>query len=443
MIRIYQYLISGISKTLFFFVFALVSCDVIIQSPDTEEEVLFKSSLVASFYHRDYPSITYNQSLAIWDDKAFCFNDTNFSEQYGFCNIIDIKTGEIIGRVTQAPYVVSINGKGPSHLNNACFTDQYYRVSDKYPLLLLSRGDYPNAYEKTGEELYVFRIVEENNTFRFEHIKTIVTSHHYLTTHNPSWEYDPTRDMIWGHCPTEDWRWCETVSPAYRSFNMPGCIYFKAYGTSFVCIESRDEASLNSSVTIRIGNETRVINVKKGDKICEVFKYEENNGGCCFIMCSQNAKAFNKKFDVYTCDREGGSRSLIVQNVGIIGFKSPDLTDSETVTISHEDFTDPVFIGEGIVQGGTCYKGKLFIPASDFYEVNGISSDYSLPVCLIIDPISGIVENVIKLSSIREPEGCAFYNDDLYITHHTGGATAETPYPSFELYKYSLKQDSF
>lgn len=285
----------------------------------------------------------------------------------------------------------------------------------------------------------MFRIVEENSSFSFEHIKTIITKHDFLTTHNPTWEYDSSRNMIWGHCLTEDWRWCEYVSFPFRSFSMPGGMFFKAFGASYVCVVSRDKASFDTKVTITIGNETRVINVKKGESISEVFRYVENEGGCCFIFCNQENESFRQKFDVYTCDNNGNTMTLLVMRVAVVGFEAPDLSDSTTIVINNGDFTQPVYIDEGIVQGGACYNGKLFIPFHNYQDINGRPSDSLSPICLIVDPTTGIVDRFIRLLSEREPEGCAIYDGNLYISHHIGNATNDTTNPSFELYKYSLK----
>lgn len=418
------------------FLFSCKDTTAIVEVADGD---FYESSLVVAHRHSEYPYTTYNQSMAVWGGKAFCFNDTSRSKTHGFCIIIDTNTGEVIARIMDTPYVLSPSGYGASHLNNACFTDQYFASSDAFPLLLISRGDYPNSKDKKGEELYVFRVIEESGSFSFTRIKTIITKHDYLTTHNPSWDYDSKRKMIWGHCLTEDWRWGEYVGAAHRSFNMSGGMYFKAFGTSYVCLESRDVAVKESSVTIQIGQTSRTVKVKVGDRISAVFPYEENDGGCCFIRCSQDAQAFSKKFDVYSCEEDGGNKKQIKLQAAIVGFASPSLSDTSTVIINNNDFSEPSYIGDGVLQGGCCFDGKLYLPFHNFGLINGRLIDYHGPVCLVVNPLNGYVEKTIQLASPREPEGCAFYDGSLYISHHVGNATDKTAEPSFEIYKYTFK----
>lgn len=403
----------------------------------TDEMHKMNNVLICSHIHRDYPYTTKNQSIAVWDNKCFCFNDTNFASN-GFCIVIDGVTGEVIERVLDVPSVVSSAGEGASHLNNACFTDQYYTAQDKYPLLLLSRGDYARTNSEVGKRMYILRVVEEDSHFTFTHIKTIIADHNYLTTFNPSWDYDAQRKMIWGHLHSQDWRWGDNVGNVYTSFNMPGSLLFKAYGASYVCIESRDAAAVAANVTISIGNETKTIAVNVGDKISEIFPYSEGVGGCVYIMCSQDAQAFTERYDVYKCDQDGNGKVRIVMENYIAGFKAPDLADPTTVTISNSEFTNPASVGQGIFQGGCCANGKMYLPFQNYKKINGHPVDYTGNVCLIVDPVSGYVESMIRLASQNEPEGCAIYNGELYISHHNGAATDETASPAFELYKYSF-----
>ena len=94
------------------------------------------------------------QSMSMFDNKAFCFIDG--VDSY----IFDINSKEVFN-----------TGKLPekSHHNNAQFLDVYYQEGDKYPLLLLSKGNYP----PDQNECFIVRLEEINDSIKFTRIKTI------------------------------------------------------------------------------------------------------------------------------------------------------------------------------------------------------------------------------------------------------------------------------
>lgn len=89
-----------------------------------------------------------NQSMCIWGGKAFCFNDGKV------CKVLDMESKKWL---YSEPLPVS------SHQNNAQFLNTYYEEEDKYPLMLLSRGDYPPS----SNNAYIVRVSEVNNIFFF------------------------------------------------------------------------------------------------------------------------------------------------------------------------------------------------------------------------------------------------------------------------------------
>ena len=147
-------------------------------------------------------TIRLNQSMAVFKDKAFCFNDGKE------CRVYDLKT-MLKNQAKELPDY--------SHHNNAQFLKKYYQEGDKYPLLLLSRGDYP----PNQSDLYVVRVTEENDCFSFTIVKTI---HNTLkeAQYNGSWVADEDHNKLFLYCMTSgDWRTKEENVFCIYSFPLP------------------------------------------------------------------------------------------------------------------------------------------------------------------------------------------------------------------------------
>lgn len=128
-----------------------------------------------------------NQSMCIWGDKAFCFNERNE------CMILDLYTQKW-QNAEPLPIV--------SHQNNAQFLNSYYDSADEYPLLLLSRGDYPPS----SNDAYIVRVNEVNNLFSFSIVKTIHNSIKEAQN-GGCWVIDEANNKIYLYCMTlSDWR---------------------------------------------------------------------------------------------------------------------------------------------------------------------------------------------------------------------------------------------
>lgn len=147
-------------------------------------------------------SIRLNQSMAIHDGKVFCFNDGQE------CRVYDMETKQKFKSNELPDY---------SHHNNAQFLKTYYKETDKYPLLLLSRGNYPPSQN----ELFVVRVTEENQTFSFEIVKTIHNSINEAKF-NGSWVADEDHGTLFLYCMTTgDWRKKEDNVFCIFSFPLP------------------------------------------------------------------------------------------------------------------------------------------------------------------------------------------------------------------------------
>lgn len=146
-----------------------------------------------------------NQSICVFGDRAFCFNHGNE------CLVLDMHKQEWI-------YTVILPDK--SHHNNAQFLNIYYDKTDKYPLLLLSRGDYP----PNQNDLYVVRVIEEGQTISFTLIKTI---HNSLleAKNNGSWVVDDIQGKLFLYCMTSgDWRVKKDNKFCVFSFSLPNLL---------------------------------------------------------------------------------------------------------------------------------------------------------------------------------------------------------------------------
>lgn len=393
--------------------------------PITSRVNRLDSELLLSHTPGVYSHTKYNQSMAAYNGKLFCFNDTSLND--GFCVVIDIATKNVLYFVTTIPSVLE-----NSHVNNACFTDVFYNDGDVYPLILISRGDYPNGTDK-GKEMYIFRIVESGGAFSFTLIKTIKTQQYFF---GASWEYDANRQMIWGHlCKHGDWRWGNS---AYRKFNDSGLYFGPDSGTNYICIATNEIAAANAEITITLNgatSQTKTVNVQAGQTLSPeqtIMPYSPASYGYAYIKANQSANAFSGQYTVYSCDENGQNRKAINYECVIGGFASPTLTDQETTIISESEMT-LAKMDSGIFQGGCCYGGKLFLPFQNYATINGAIPSYTGHCCLVVNPESGVVETLIPTDTL-ENEGCAILDGLLYISSHNANA-AETGI-SFKVMKY-------
>lgn len=135
----------------------------------------------------------YAQSMAIYNNKVFVFLDNNYTPNGEGVVIYDMTDFSVIATTT-LPEV--------SHNNNAQFTDVFFDDSDTYPLLMVSRGDYPNG----NSDFYIMRIIENDGTFSFEVVKTIHCSMPQAK-YNGSWVANFNQKRLWLYTMTlGDWR---------------------------------------------------------------------------------------------------------------------------------------------------------------------------------------------------------------------------------------------
>lgn len=130
----------------------------------------------------------WNQSMAISNDRIFVFLDSSAETVagggYSFV-VIDYNTKEIIYRGLMPSH--------HSHHNNAQFLDVYYDENDAYPLLLMSRGDYPSA---DSNKFYIMRIVENDGVFTISIVKTI-TCTLPQADYGGNWICDSNKDKLY------------------------------------------------------------------------------------------------------------------------------------------------------------------------------------------------------------------------------------------------------
>lgn len=147
-------------------------------------------------------SIRLLQSMGMYDSKAFCFNDGTE------CYVFDINSKQEYN-----------TGMLPEncHHNNAQFLDVYYESNDKYPLLLLSRGNYP----PDQNEVYIVRIEERSDSIVFKRIKTIKNT--LIEAKNGgSWVADVKSNRLFMYTmTTSDWRVKENNYFCIFSFDLP------------------------------------------------------------------------------------------------------------------------------------------------------------------------------------------------------------------------------
>lgn len=395
--------------------------------PVTARKNKLNSEVVLSHTPLSYSHTKFNQSMAAYNGRFFCFNDASSND--GFCVVIDISTKSVLAFVETIPSVLV-----SSHINNACFTDVYYDADDTYPLLLLSRGDYP-GWSDVAKEMYIFRVVETNGVFSFTHIKTIKTEQYIF---GASWEYDANRKMIWGHlCKHGDWRW---GSPGYRKFNNSGLFFMPFADTSYICVSTNEVAVENAEITITLQGattQTKTINVSAGQTLSPadtVMEYAPASNGLANIKAAQSAEAFSGQYTVYACDANGQNRIPINYECVIGGFKAPVLTDTETAIIPDSEMQFAK-MDSGIFQGGCCFGGKLFLPFQNYSTINGVVPSYTGHCCLVIDPESAVIESLIPTDTL-ENEGCAILDGVLYISSHNSNAGDSAT--SFRIMKYTF-----
>lgn len=383
--------------------------------------------LIAAYSYNEYPHTTLNQSMAVYDGKAFCFNDTNLED---ICVIIDTTDGSILGKIDG-----TLTEIGSSHLNNACFTDKFYTLDDKYPLLLLSRGDYPDG-NNDRRDIHVVRVLEDAGTFSLQHIKKIHTVSD-LCWNNPSFAYDACRGMIWGYLLTQDWRW------GYRLSFDTTSLFFKApAGTEYIGIEVEQQAATSATIDFRISdnNNAKNIAVTAGQALTtqmSVLPYIERAIGYSWLYVSQSAAAYTDYFHVFVCDASGNKIEEIKFQCAISGFKCPSLIDGVDTTITSSEFTDPVYIDPGIFQGACCVNGKIVIAISLMGTINWQPFDTleQGQYCIVVDPVSGYIESVIPTSD-QENEGVAIWDGVLWVSDHIGSARDDRK--SFRLWKFTF-----
>ena len=147
-------------------------------------------------------SLRHNQSMCVFEEKAFCFSDGDE------CHIIDI--GE-------KKRLLSELLPDTSHHNNAQFLNTYYDEDDKYPLILLSRGNYP-PYQN---EFYVIRVQEQDGRIKFNTIKTVYNTIQEARN-NGSWVVDEEHGKLYLYSMTlSDYRVKENNRFCVISFSLP------------------------------------------------------------------------------------------------------------------------------------------------------------------------------------------------------------------------------
>lgn len=153
----------------------------------------------------DGNSIRLLQSMAMCDNKAFCFNDGTE------CYVFDINSKQVFntGRLLEN-----------CHHNNAQFLDVYYESGDKYPLLLLSRGNYP----PDQNEVYIVRVEERNDSIVFKRIKTIRNT--LVEAQNGgSWVADVKSNRLYMYAmTTSDWRVKQNNYFCIFTFDLPNIL---------------------------------------------------------------------------------------------------------------------------------------------------------------------------------------------------------------------------
>lgn len=166
---------------------------------NSQQELRNRFDTIVEHYYYDNGSLTqWNQSMAIYNNRVFLFLDTNAETAtnagYSFV-VMDLMSKSIIYK--------GITPTRNCHNNNAQFLNTFYDSKDKYPLLLLSRGDYPWSNESGN--CYVIRITELNDEFNLEIVKTIACSIPQ-SKYNGSWVVDRCGNMFLYTMTEGDWQ---------------------------------------------------------------------------------------------------------------------------------------------------------------------------------------------------------------------------------------------
>ena len=145
-----------------------------------------------------------NQSLSIHGGRFFCFS--NGTE----CHVLDLKSGKRIESKDLPEY---------SHHNNAQFLDSSFDPGDEYPMLLLSKGNYPPSQN----DALLVRVVEENDTICFMTKKTIHCSLQE-SANNGSWVADSHNNQLFLYTMDHgDYRVKESNTFCIFKFRLPDC----------------------------------------------------------------------------------------------------------------------------------------------------------------------------------------------------------------------------
>lgn len=172
-------------------------------------EIFETNSVVPATRHEIYSEVYglgntnyQHQSMFFYADKVFCF------ESGAKCKVYDFHTFNALAYCDL---------QEDSHHNNAQITDIFYSNKDKYPLLLLSRGDYP----PNKNACYIVRIQETSNNFSFKVIKTIHNSIKEAQN-NGSWIIDERNGFLYLYCMDNgDYRTTEDNHFCIFQFRLP------------------------------------------------------------------------------------------------------------------------------------------------------------------------------------------------------------------------------
>lgn len=124
--------------------------------------------------------------------------------------------------------------------------------------------------------------------------------------------------------------------------------------------------------------------------------------------------------------------------IAIFEFAMPDITDPTPVTLSVSDVKRYSLMDYFIAQGADEHGGLLYMPGQALTKINGLPFDGisgQTNALLVINPDLGRVVNVVPFMG-PEPEGCAQYGGDIYISQKYGGATSGQL--AFQLQKLSF-----
>ena len=214
-----MYLFGGLMKrwAFLFTLFAALSCEAIDQPVTPEWDnlswILLDSSIkIPISYKTVYEecfgegnSLRLNQSMCISSNRIFCFNDGTSAHVFDYTTKKNISSKELPEH---------------SHHNNAQFTDCFLQDDSQYPLLLLSRGDYP----PNRNDLYLVQVTEQEETIYFQRHKTI---HNILSeaANNGSWVVDEKNKRLFLYTmDSGDWRLKEDNVFTIYEFKAPDFI---------------------------------------------------------------------------------------------------------------------------------------------------------------------------------------------------------------------------